>query len=142
MNQAYSAYKQINITTSNPLKIVLMLYDGAINFLNMAVDFADRQDIKHKNIYANKARDIIEELNNSLNTEVGGELAHNLRGLYLFMNRHLMQANWKNDTRGMKEVIRMLADLRQSWQEVYEQQQLHDGPAEEPPRRLAAGMQI
>ena len=137
MNQATSVYKQINITTSNPLKIILMLYDGAINFLNMAVDFANHGDIKQKNIYANKARDIIEELNNSLNTEVGGELAQNLRGLYLFMNRHLMQANWHNDTRAMNEVLQMLTGLREAWQDVYDQ---HETPAE--PLRMAAGMRV
>lgn len=135
MNPANSTYKQLNITTSNPLRIVLMLYDGAINFLNMAIDFANDQDIKRKNIYANKARDIIEELNNALNTEVGGELAQNLRGLYHFMNRHLMQANWKNDTRGMQEVRQMLSGLREAWQDVYDQQE----ESAAPPQRLAAG---
>ena len=138
MNQVHSIYKQINITTSSPLKIVLMLYDGAINFLNQAIEHSDQGDIKNKNICANKARDIIEELNNALNTEVGGELAGQLRGLYLFMNRHLMQANWHNDTRGMYEVIQMLTGLREAWQNVYDQQEA----SAEPPSKLAAGMMI
>jgi flagellar protein FliS len=123
MNQVYSIYNQIDISTSNPLKIVLMLYDGAINFLNRAIRFADKGDIKHKNIYANKTRDIIEELNNSLNTEAGDELARQLRSLYFFMNRHLMKANWADDTKGMQEVVDMLANLREAWRDAYHQQQ-------------------
>ena len=94
MNQGYTAYNQINFTTSNPVKIVVMLYDGAINFLNQAIEYMELGDIKNKNICANKARNIIEELNNSLNAAEGQELARHLRRLYFFMNRHLMKANW------------------------------------------------
>jgi len=138
MNQVYSIYNQIDISTSNPLKIVLMLYDGAINFLNRAIQFADEGDIKHKNIYANKARDIIEELNNSLNTEVGEDLAGQLRGLYHFMGRHLMKANWENDTQGMNEVIKMLSSLREAWQDAYHQQQTENRN----PQPMTAGLRI
>ena len=69
MNQGYSMYEQIAINTSNPLKIVLMMYDGAINFLNKSIEYAENGDTKNKNIYANMARDIIVEFNNSLNME-------------------------------------------------------------------------
>ena len=81
MNQGYSTYEQIGINTSNPLKIILMMYDGCINFLNKAIDYAEAGDIKNKNIYANMARDIIVEFNNALNTEAGGEIAKGLRSL-------------------------------------------------------------
>jgi len=121
MNQPHATYQEIDINTSNPMKLVLMLYDGAINFLRKATEYGEKKDIKNKNIYANKARDIILELNNSLNLEAGGEIAHYLRGLYLFMNRHLMQANWNNDIKGITEVIQLLSNLREGWQEVYKQ---------------------
>jgi len=121
MNQPYATYQQIDVNTSNPMKLVLMLYDGAIGFLRKSTEYGEKKDIKNKNIYANKARDIILELNNSLNLEAGGEIAHHLRGLYLFMNRHLMQANWNNDIKGITEVIQLLSNLREGWQEVYNQ---------------------
>ena len=121
MNQGYSTYEQIGINTSNPLKIVLMMYDGCINFLNKAIDYAEAGDIKNKNIYANMARDIIVEFNNALNTEAGGEIAKGLRSLYFFMNRQLMEANWNNDVQGLKEVIQLLSSLREGWQDVYNQ---------------------
>ena len=120
MKQNYAVYKEIGINTSQPLKLVIMLYDGAITYLNKSIEYAENKDIKNKNIYANKARDIILELNNSLNLEVGGEMASNLKRLYFFMNRHLFQANLKNDTKGMREVILMLSDLREVWQEIYQ----------------------
>ena len=126
MNQPYNLYQQTGIMTSNPMKLVIMLYDGAITYLNKSIEYAENKDIKNKNIYANKARDIILELNNSLNLEVGGEMASNLKRLYFFMNRHLFQANLKNDMQGMREVILMLSDLREVWQEISNQKENTD----------------
>jgi flagellar protein FliS len=126
MKQNYAVYKEIGINTSQPLKLVIMLYDGAITFLNKSIEYAENKDIKNKNIYANKARDIILELNNSLNLEVGGEMASNLKRLYFFMNRHLFQANLKNDMQGMREVILMLSDLREVWQDISNQKENTD----------------
>ena len=121
MNQGYSVYNDINVNTSNPLKVVLMLYDGSITYLKKAVEYAEAGDMKNKNIYANMARDIIVEFNNALNTKDGGEIARGLRTLYFFMNRQLMEANWNNDTQGLSEVIQLLSSLRESWQDVYNQ---------------------
>jgi len=126
MKQNYAVYKEIGINTSQPLKLVIMLYDGAITFLEKSIEYAENKDIKNKNIYANKARDIILELNNSLNLEVGGEMASNLKRLYFFMNRHLFQANLKNDMQGMREVILMLSDLREVWQDISNQKENTD----------------
>ena len=126
MKQNHAVYKEIGINTSQPLKLVIMLNDGAITFLKKSIEYAENKDIKNKNIYANKARDIILELNNSLNLEVGGEMASNLKRLYFFMNRHLFQANLKNDMQGMREVILMLSDLREVWQEISNQKENTD----------------
>jgi flagellar secretion chaperone FliS len=122
MNQPYHRYQQTGITTSNPMKLVLMLYDGAINFLKDSIDHLAKKDIKNKNLSITKARNIIEELNNSLNTEIGGEFALHLRKLYFFMNRHLLQANLNNNAQAIREVIQLLSSLREAWQEAYNEQ--------------------
>jgi flagellar protein FliS len=122
MNQPYHLYQQTNVTTSNSMKLVVMLYDGAINFLKESIEDIGKKEIKNKFIAINRAKDIIAELNNSLNTEIGGELARNLRKLYFFMNRHLLQANLNNDTQGIREVIQLLSSLREAWQDAYNQQ--------------------
>jgi flagellar protein FliS len=121
MHPNYSNYEKTHITTANPMKLILLLYDGAITYLKKSVEYAENNDVKNKNIYANKARDIIVELNNAINVEVGGELAQSLRRLYFFMDRHLMQANWQNEVRGLNEVIHLLSNLRGAWQDAYEQ---------------------
>jgi len=120
MDHDYASYKKTGITTSAPMKIILLCYDGAIGYLSKSIEFAHEGDTKNRNIYANKARDIIVELNNALNTEIGGEIAQSLRKLYFFMDRQLMKANWKNEVQGLKEVRHLLIDLREAWQQAYD----------------------
>jgi len=121
MNHDFSIYNKIGFNTSHPLKIILMLYDGSISFLKQSIEYAEKNDIKNKNIYANMARDIIVEFNNALNIESGGKLAKSLRSLYFFMNRQLMESNWHNDIQGLKDVVQLLSSLREGWQDVYDQ---------------------
>jgi len=105
----------------DPIQVILMLYDGAINFLNKAVAYAkDGGDIKKKNLYTRKANEIIIGLDNILDSASGGEVTENLKLLYAFMNRHLVEAAVNGNTRGLTDVIRMLSELRESWQFVDE----------------------
>ncbi len=104
-----------NIPTNN-IQVLLMMYDGAIGYLEKAVGYGKKGDLRQKNIYINKARDIIEEFNNSLDTESGGEIARCLRSLYFFMDRHLSKAHWEEGDEGVNEVVQMLHNLRDSWQ--------------------------
>ena len=63
---------------------------------------------------------IITEFSNSLNHEIGGEIAENLDALYHFMIRELTQANLHKDIEKLRIVDRMLVDLRATWGEAIE----------------------
>jgi len=121
MFQNYSIYQEVAVQSSSPMKLILMLYEGAINFLNKAIQCGNEGDVKNKNVYANKARDIIVELNQALNMDEGGELATGLRRIYRFMNWHLTQANWRNENKGLVEVKQMLTYLMEGWEDAYGQ---------------------
>jgi flagellar protein FliS len=108
-------YKESDIATSSPEDIVVALYDGAIEFLTRAKDCMLTGDIIGKHNYINRCRDILLELNDSLNMEVGGEIATSLRRLYLFMARYILQCGWRNDTSGMEKLKNMLLELRSAW---------------------------
>ena len=136
---AYRMYNQIDINTSNPLKIVLMMYDGSINFLKKAVEYGENKDIKNKNIYVNKARDIILELNNALNMEASEEIAGSLRKLYFFMNRRLIEASWSDNAKGLiEEVAQLLSNLKEGWQDAYNQQAGVDSRPQIPNERISS----
>ncbi len=113
-----SAYKENSVTTQSKERLVVMLYEGAVKFLNMAKKAIEEKDFAGKNTYITRAQDVIDELNAVLDMDNGGEIAKNLRSLYLFMHRHLSQANLHCNVQKIDEVINLLEELNQSWRVV------------------------
>jgi flagellar protein FliS len=114
------SYKETQIKTATPGKLILMLYDGAIRQLNQALEDMSEEHRRYDSI-SNcliKAQDIIAELMVSLDFDRGGEIAKNLFGLYVFMNRRLLDANIKKDKAYVEEVKGLLLELRGAWAEV------------------------
>jgi len=112
------AYKEATISTQSRGRLIVMLYDGAIKFLKLAIRELEAGNYAAKGQYINRAQDIINELNAVLDMEAGGEISKNLRGLYLFMNRHLGQANAKRDPKMIQDVITLLDELNQGWKTI------------------------
>jgi flagellar protein FliS len=114
------SYKETQIKTATPGKLILMMYDGAIKNLNQALQDMDDEHRRYDSISNSliKAQDIIAELMISLDFERGGEIAKNLFGLYVFMNRRLLDGNIKKDKAPLEEVRTLLMELRGAWAEV------------------------
>jgi flagellar protein FliS len=112
------AYQQTAIGTQSKGRLIVMLYDGAIKFLKLAIQEIEAGNWAAKAQYLSRAQDIISELNAVLDMEGGGEIAGNLRRLYAFMNRRLWQANAKKDPQMIREVISLMEDLNQSWKTI------------------------
>jgi flagellar protein FliS len=114
------SYKETQIKTATPGKLILMMYDGAIKNLNQALQDIDDEHRRYDSISNSliKAQDIIAELMISLDFERGGEIAKNLFGLYVFMNRRLLDGNIKKDKAPLEEVRTLLMELRGAWAEV------------------------
>jgi len=112
------AYQEVAIGTQSKGRLIVMLYDGAIKFLKLAIRELEAQDYAAKGQYINRAQDIISELNAVLDMEAGGEIAQNLRKLYLFMNRRLSEANAKRDPQMVQEIIGLMEELNQSWKAI------------------------
>src|SRR5690349_10836177 len=91
--KALQKYKQTSVTSASREKLLLMMYEGAIKYTKKAVIACEIKDIADRGLNIGKAYDIIMELNNTLNFEIGGEIAKNLEQLYMFMTDQLTQAN-------------------------------------------------
>ena len=111
-------YQETAVTTQSGGKLIVVLYDGAIKFLKLAIADLRKKDYASKGKHILKAQDIIVELNTILDMESGGEISGNLRSLYNFMNRHLSEAHIKNDINMIQEVIRLLEELNQAWRAI------------------------
>ncbi len=114
----YDIYKDTEIQTADQGKLIIMLYEGAIRFLNIAINNMDfrKYDIVNNNII--KAQDIITELMLSLNMEQGGEIAQNLFNIYAYMKKRLLEGNIGKDPKILQEVVRHLTNLKSAWEEA------------------------
>jgi flagellar secretion chaperone FliS len=113
-------YKTTQVSTSSPEKILLMLYDGAINFSRIALDKMEKKDIAGKGNFISKAQAIVAELMNTLNHEVGGEIAGNLERLYIYVINEYVDANIHNSPKALGNAIRILTMMRGTWAEAIE----------------------
>ncbi len=111
-------YQDAAVTTQSSGRIVVMLYDGAIKFLKLAIQEMEANNPEGKGLYITKALDVIHELNTVLDIKAGGEIAQNLRSMYLFMIRHLSNANLKQDADMIREVIGLLEELNEGWRAI------------------------
>lgn len=123
----YAQYKQMEVSTTDPLKLVVMLYDGAISAIKRAIEHINRRDMlaKHKELM--RAHDIIFELMACLDKERGGEVAQNLQSLYTYMINRLMEANATLNVDILNEVAGLLANLNESWRELARRRGLEPG---------------
>ena len=118
-NYSKNQYRQIEISTADRGRLVVLLYEGAISFLRKAKNDVQEGDVEAKCNNITRAQDIIQELNNSLKMDEGGEIAGNLRSLYFFMERYLVKAKIERDgIKKMDEVIAMLNSLYDAWVEI------------------------
>ncbi|HEX4521679.1 MAG TPA: flagellar export chaperone FliS [Gaiellaceae bacterium] len=111
---ARAAYNETNVLTATPERLVVMLYDGAIRYLYAAAAAAreGRRDVARDRL--RRAQAIIDELNRSLDMRQGA-IARNLRDLYGFCSRHLIDSTLNGNAVGYEEVAKLLAELREAW---------------------------
>lgn len=117
-----AAYQDSAVTTQSKGRLIVLLYDGAIKFMKLAIKEMEAGNMQAKGQYINKARDIINELNAVLDLDAGGEIAVNLRKLYSFMQNRLSEANIKCDPQMILEVITLMEELNQSWKAIVNNQ--------------------
>ena len=117
------AYQTQSILTASPGQLVLLMYDGALRFMNQArAAFALPEDnlsrIQSINTALLLAQAVIAELRANLDLKAGGELAANLDRLYDYHLRRLQEANLRKDEAPLAEVERLVRSLREGWAEM------------------------
>ncbi|WP_324280689.1 flagellar export chaperone FliS [Borreliella garinii] len=114
-------YKQTQINTSNPLSMLIMLYDKAIQDLKIAKELIKDENWQNK-IKANEkifhAQEIITELMATLNFEKGGNISTNLLSIYSFLNKELENVLLKKEIHKIDNVIKQLQELSFTWKKL------------------------
>ncbi len=114
--QAYAQYKNNKVMTASGPELTLMLYDGAIKFLNIA-DFAiEKNDIQKAHTNIIKVEKIIDYLRNTLDMKY--PVAQDFENIYSYLSRRLIEANVHKDPEILEEMLTHLRSVRDNWKEV------------------------
>ena len=114
----------VAVETSDPHRLVMMLFDAAVAAVSMARIHMTANEIPQKGAAISKAIDLITNgLAASLDVDAGGELAERLAALYDYMAQRLLFANLKNSMAALDEVSELLSSLRDAWAQIAPGQQ-------------------
>ncbi len=123
-------YLENMVANANPVRLVIMLYEKAINCLENALELRDTEDFdmqKSKYEEMGRALEIISVLDAVLDMEKGGEIAKNLREIYRSLMDELTYQMLKEDKERLERVIKILRNLKSAWEEV---ERIHYGKAQ------------
>ena len=119
---ALAKYTKINVQTgvedASPHRLIQMLFDGALSRIATAKGCIKLNQIEKKGENIGSAISILGGLRDSLDHEVGGEMADNLDKLYEYMTHRLMHANQSNDEAALVEVQALLMEIKTAWDEI------------------------
>ena len=130
-----TAYRKTQVETASPEALILMLYDGALKFMNQAEIAFEEKNIEQISNLLLRIQAIFAELMSALDKEKGGEIAVNLERLYVFFLEKLGDANMKKDPTPMLEIKPLVQNLRNTWEMAMQKHQ-NSAPANQPRPRL------
>lgn len=118
----YRAYVEGSVLSSDPVRLVMALYEGAVESAREARRCLENGDIWGRVKAVTKAVNILIELTVSLDHKKGGEIATNLARLYNYMQRKVMEGHARKSASAFEEVEKLLRSLLEAWKVVATEQ--------------------
>jgi len=119
------AYRKLSVETASPARIVLMLYEGMLRFMEEAAAAIDEPDdlrrIERINNRLIRAQNIISELQGNLDFSVGGDIPQTLYDLYDFWFRQLSKANLEKTREPIDTILPQVTEIRDAWDQMLKQ---------------------
>ncbi len=110
---------ETSVSTADPHKLILLLFEGAKAAILSARMNMELGNTAEKGRLISNAIDIITNgLKASLDFEQGGDLSVKLAALYDYMAQRLLWANLKNDSAALDEVLQLLGEIHSAWSEI------------------------
>jgi flagellar protein FliS len=128
----YQNYMEDDILTADPVRLIQLLYRGALDSITAARRHLKLGDIGARSRAVSKAMAIITELALSLDHKKGGDVSKNLAELYAYTQQLLIEANAKQSDPPLEEAERLLSTLLEGWQPAGGQEQTGHNPTGEP----------
>ena len=119
-NKYIKQYQTNNITTATPEKLMIMLFDGAVQFLQKAKSAIEEKNLQERATNIEAARKILRELMRTIDLENGNDVSKSLFKLYNRMAMKLIKANVSRNVSLIDEVIEDMINIRWGFQKAIE----------------------
>ena len=121
---------QAEVAGASPAKIVLMLFDGAINAIQQAKVAMNAQKHVESGKHISKAYNILQlGLRDSLKHDVDAEISGNLDSLYDYCSRKLMESLRSKKAAVLDEISGLLKPVADAWREKLPEMEASAGRA-------------
>lgn len=117
-NKGITQYQQIAMHTISPERMVVMLYEGALRFLERGRHALVENDIESRSVQLNKGRSIIVELRETLDHDVGASFTHELASLYNYVIAEINEAVLTQNPDHIDHAVSVLEPLLEAWRDV------------------------
>jgi flagellar protein FliS len=118
----YQAYSKESILNSDPLELIVLLYEAAVEATIEAEACFRSGDIFGRGRQLTKAVNIIDELLRSVRDEPGTNIGQNLKNLYSYIRKRLLYAHAQQDMKALGEVRGLLNTLLDGWRTLHRTQ--------------------
>ena len=119
-NKYIKQYQASNVNTATPEKLMIMMFDGALQFLQKAKVAIAEGNLKERSQNIDGARKIIRELMRTIDLENGNDVSKQLFKLYNKMAMNLIKANVQRNAALIDTVIEDVSNIRWGFQKAIE----------------------
>ncbi len=116
----YEQYRQQGVMTASPSELLLMLYDGCIRQLKLAIltmrdgeDTEDLQTIDISNRAMLKAQMIVQELSSALDHKY--DISREIGSIYDFVENTIYETIQSRDPAALEPLIEIMQELQEAW---------------------------
>ena len=111
-------YQETSVNTASGERLVVLLYEGAIQSLKKAIAGINDKNLEAKHEAVDRALGIIQHLQSTLDMKRGGQIAADLDRLYTYMTSRILDGSSKLEVAPLQEVVKLLTPLLEAWEEV------------------------
>jgi flagellar protein FliS len=108
-------YISNRVAAATPMEMTRMLYEGAVQSVQQAIEAHRAGDILTRGNAVTKAVEILGELRFSLRRDVNPQYCDMLAGLYSYLQRRLIQAHAEKSETMLREVLGLAQTLLEGW---------------------------
>ena len=113
-------YLEASINSASPEELIIKVYDALLLFSRQALEVMETRpaDIQGRHNLLRRAQRACALLMGSLRLDLDSDIPVNLFRIYEFWHHQLVAANMQGDPQKVRELLPLIAGMRETWVEV------------------------